>query len=186
MYINIHRACRSRIKIYGSLSHMTKNAVLRRRNGSYTTYTASVDVEAAGSVDFAGSIRKTIVKVMVHLFKLTAGPLSSCVSVRALLGRSNKAIREHLHNKSIRQGRFLSGLGEVLSQISLNATMRFNISLFFCLSITQFHQTVKTYLNDRVWQFYFYVSKNWPEQPICLHFPGCTLTVSGLNYCRHC
>lgn len=88
---------------------MTKNAVLRRRNGSYTTYTASV--EAAGSVDFAGSIRKTIVKVMVHLFKLTAGPLSSCVSVRALLGRSNKAIREHLHNKSIRQGRFLNGLG---------------------------------------------------------------------------
>jgi hypothetical protein len=31
-------------------------------------------------------------------------------------------------------------------------------------------------LNHRVWQFYFYVSKNWPEDELCLHFPGCTLT----------
>lgn len=40
----------------------------------------------------------------------------------------------------------------------------------------KFHQTIKTYLNDRIWQFYFYVSYDWPEQPVCLHFPGCTLT----------
>ncbi|XP_053687827.1 uncharacterized protein LOC128737248 [Sabethes cyaneus] len=40
----------------------------------------------------------------------------------------------------------------------------------------KFHQTIKTYLNDRIWQFYFYVSKTWPKDPICLHFPGCTLT----------
>lgn len=46
----------------------------------------------------------------------------------------------------------------------------------------KFHQTIKTYLNDRVWQFYFYVSKNWPEDPICLHFPGCTLTPKNNIY----
>uniref|UniRef100_A0A1L8DBI1 N-acetyltransferase domain-containing protein n=1 Tax=Nyssomyia neivai TaxID=330878 RepID=A0A1L8DBI1_9DIPT len=46
----------------------------------------------------------------------------------------------------------------------------------------KFHQTVKTYLNNRVWQFYFYVSKNWPEEPICLHFPGCTLTPNNRIY----
>lgn len=40
----------------------------------------------------------------------------------------------------------------------------------------QFHQTIKTYLFHRVWQFHFYVSKNWPDEEICLHFPGCTLT----------
>lgn len=44
---------------------------------------------------------------------------------------------------------------------------------FMCL---QFHQTIKTYLFHRVWQFHFYVSKNWPDEEICLHFPGCTLT----------
>lgn len=27
-----------------------------------------------------------------------------------------------------------------------------------------------------MWQFYFYVSKNWPDEEVCLHFPGCTLT----------
>lgn len=31
-------------------------------------------------------------------------------------------------------------------------------------------------MNHRVWQFYFYVSKNWPDEEVCLHFPGCTLT----------
>lgn len=52
-------------------------------------------------------------------------------------------------------------------------------SLFsFLFSHIQFQQTIKTYLNDRVWKFYFYVSKNWPEEPVCLHFPGCTLTVN--------
>lgn len=44
----------------------------------------------------------------------------------------------------------------------------------------QFHQTLKTFLNDRVWDFHFYVSKNWPEQPVCLHFPGMTSSVSNL------
>lgn len=29
-----------------------------------------------------------------------------------------------------------------------------------------------------MWDFHFYVAKNWPEDPICLHFPGCTSTVS--------
>ncbi|KAF2903919.1 hypothetical protein ILUMI_02259, partial [Ignelater luminosus] len=42
--------------------------------------------------------------------------------------------------------------------------------------ITKFHQTLKTYLNDRVWDFYFYVSKSWPEEPVLLHFPGMTKT----------
>lgn len=46
----------------------------------------------------------------------------------------------------------------------------------------KFHQTIKTYLNDRVWQFYFYVTKNWPEDPVCLHFPGCTLTPNKNMY----
>ncbi|XP_055386702.1 uncharacterized protein LOC129615482 [Condylostylus longicornis] len=46
----------------------------------------------------------------------------------------------------------------------------------------KFHETIKTYLNDRVWQFYFYVSNKWPEEPICLHFPGCTLTPNNNIY----
>ncbi|KAL5281954.1 hypothetical protein ACFFRR_005319 [Megaselia abdita] len=46
----------------------------------------------------------------------------------------------------------------------------------------KFHQTIKTYLNDRIWQFHFYVSKKWPEDPICLHFPGCTLTPNNNIY----
>ncbi|XP_052895201.1 uncharacterized protein LOC128302420 [Anopheles moucheti] len=40
----------------------------------------------------------------------------------------------------------------------------------------KFHQTIKTYLNDRVWRFQFYRAKTWPEDPVCLHFPGCTYT----------
>nr|CAD7568500.1 unnamed protein product [Timema californicum] len=40
----------------------------------------------------------------------------------------------------------------------------------------EFHQTLKTFLNDRVWDFYFYVNKSWPEEPVCLHFPGMTLS----------
>lgn len=52
------------------------------------------------------------------------------------------------------------------------------MSLLLGMSLyLQFHQTIQTYLNDRIWQFYFYVSKNWPEEPVCLHFPGCTLKV---------
>lgn len=53
--------------------------------------------------------------------------------------------------------------------------------LIFIL-ISQFHQTIKTYLNHRVWQFYFYVSKNWPEDEVILHFPGCTLTPNNNIY----
>jgi hypothetical protein len=37
-------------------------------------------------------------------------------------------------------------------------------------------------MNHRVWQFYFYVSKNWPDDEICLHFPGCTLTPNNHIY----
>ncbi|XP_061397067.1 uncharacterized protein LOC133332705 [Musca vetustissima] len=46
----------------------------------------------------------------------------------------------------------------------------------------KFHQTIRTYLNDRVWDFKFYVSKDWPEKPIILHFPGCTLTPENNIY----
>ncbi|CRL04241.1 CLUMA_CG017343, isoform A [Clunio marinus] len=46
----------------------------------------------------------------------------------------------------------------------------------------KFHQTIKTYLNHRIWQFHFYVSKNWPEEEVCLHFPGCTLTPNNNVY----
>lgn len=46
----------------------------------------------------------------------------------------------------------------------------------------KFQQTIKTYLNDRVWDFQFYVSKDWPEKPIILHFPGCTLTPNNNIY----
>ncbi|GLH09409.1 Uncharacterized protein GBIM_14486 [Gryllus bimaculatus] len=38
----------------------------------------------------------------------------------------------------------------------------------------KFHQTLKTFLNERVWDFFFYVTKSWPEEPVCLHFPGMT------------
>ncbi|XP_055594034.1 uncharacterized protein LOC129745146 [Uranotaenia lowii] len=40
----------------------------------------------------------------------------------------------------------------------------------------KFHQTIQTYLKDKIWHFYFYISKTWPEDAVCLHFPGCTLT----------
>ncbi|KPJ17146.1 hypothetical protein RR48_14002 [Papilio machaon] len=46
----------------------------------------------------------------------------------------------------------------------------------------KFHQTIQTYLNNKVWDFHFYVAKNWPEDPICLHFPGCTSTPNSLTY----
>lgn len=42
----------------------------------------------------------------------------------------------------------------------------------------QFQQTVLTYMRDRVWEFHFYVANDWPEDAICLHFPGMTLSVS--------
>ncbi|KAI5748178.1 hypothetical protein M8J77_022770 [Diaphorina citri] len=38
----------------------------------------------------------------------------------------------------------------------------------------KFHQTLRTFLNDKVYDFHFYISKSWPEDPICLHFPGMT------------
>ncbi|BET01531.1 FR47-like protein [Nesidiocoris tenuis] len=44
----------------------------------------------------------------------------------------------------------------------------------------KFHQTIVTYLRDRVWEFHFYVAKSWPEDPIILHFPGQTCTPLGL------
>ncbi|KAJ3665334.1 hypothetical protein Zmor_000833 [Zophobas morio] len=46
----------------------------------------------------------------------------------------------------------------------------------------KFHQTLKTYLNDRVWDFHFYVTKTWPDQPVILHFPGMTSTPNGKIY----
>ncbi|CAH2018884.1 unnamed protein product [Acanthoscelides obtectus] len=46
----------------------------------------------------------------------------------------------------------------------------------------KFHQTLKTFLKDRVWEFYFYVTKTWPEQAVILHFPGMTKTPNNKLY----
>ncbi|XP_076761951.1 uncharacterized protein LOC143429952 [Xylocopa sonorina] len=46
----------------------------------------------------------------------------------------------------------------------------------------KFHQTVLTYIRDRVWDFHFYVANNWPDDTICLHFPGMTLSPHGLLF----
>ncbi|CAH1113010.1 unnamed protein product [Psylliodes chrysocephalus] len=46
----------------------------------------------------------------------------------------------------------------------------------------KFHQTLKTYLKDHVWDFHFYVTKTWPEQAVILHFPGMTRTPNGKLY----
>uniref|UniRef100_A0A0C9RGJ7 RimI protein n=1 Tax=Fopius arisanus TaxID=64838 RepID=A0A0C9RGJ7_9HYME len=46
----------------------------------------------------------------------------------------------------------------------------------------KFHQTVLTYMRNKVWQFHFYVADGWPAVPICLHFPGMTLSPHGLLY----
>ncbi|XP_026688448.1 uncharacterized protein LOC103522579 [Diaphorina citri] len=46
----------------------------------------------------------------------------------------------------------------------------------------KFHQTLRTFLNDKVYDFHFYISKSWPEDPICLHFPGMTKSPNGLLY----
>ncbi|XP_029670323.1 uncharacterized protein LOC115239758 [Formica exsecta] len=46
----------------------------------------------------------------------------------------------------------------------------------------KFHQTILTYMRDRVWEFHFYVANDWPEDAICLHFPGMTLSPNGLVY----
>ncbi|XP_050297231.1 glycine N-acyltransferase-like protein 2 isoform X4 [Anthonomus grandis grandis] len=46
----------------------------------------------------------------------------------------------------------------------------------------KFHQTLKTYLNDRVWDFHFYVTKTWPEQAVILHFPGMTRSPNNKLY----
>ncbi|KAJ8914184.1 hypothetical protein NQ315_015957, partial [Exocentrus adspersus] len=45
-----------------------------------------------------------------------------------------------------------------------------------------FHQTLKTYLKNQVWDFHFYITKTWPEQPVILHFPGMTRTPNGKLY----
>lgn len=50
--------------------------------------------------------------------------------------------------------------------------------LIFCFCLFQFHQTLKTYLNDHVWDFHFYIPRTWPDQAVILHFPGMTGTVS--------
>lgn len=46
----------------------------------------------------------------------------------------------------------------------------------------KFHQTLLTYMKHRVWEFHFYVANDWPEVPVCLHFPGMTLAPHGLLY----
>nr|XP_033329658.1 uncharacterized protein LOC117222191 [Megalopta genalis]XP_033329659.1 uncharacterized protein LOC117222191 [Megalopta genalis] len=46
----------------------------------------------------------------------------------------------------------------------------------------KFHQTLLTYQRDKVWDFHFYVANGWPEEAICLHFPGMTLSPHGLLY----
>ncbi|CAD1477026.1 unnamed protein product [Heterotrigona itama] len=46
----------------------------------------------------------------------------------------------------------------------------------------KFHQTLLTYIQDRVWDFNFYVANNWPDDAICLHFPGMTLSPHGLMF----
>lgn len=46
----------------------------------------------------------------------------------------------------------------------------------------KFHQTLLTYMKDKVWEFYFYVANGWPDEPLCLHFPGMTLSPHGLVY----
>ncbi|KAL1505233.1 hypothetical protein ABEB36_004841 [Hypothenemus hampei] len=50
----------------------------------------------------------------------------------------------------------------------------------------KFHQTLKTFVNDRVWDFHFYVTKNWPEQAVILHFPGMTRTPNNKLYESFC
>ncbi|CAL7939209.1 unnamed protein product [Xylocopa violacea] len=46
----------------------------------------------------------------------------------------------------------------------------------------KFHQTLLTYMRDRVWDFHFYVANDWPDDSICLHFPGMTLSPHGLLF----
>ncbi|CAH1119037.1 unnamed protein product [Phaedon cochleariae] len=46
----------------------------------------------------------------------------------------------------------------------------------------KFHQTLRTYLKDRVWEFHFYVTKTWPDQAVILHFPGMTKSPNGKLY----
>ncbi|CAK9800429.1 hypothetical protein ANTQUA_LOCUS2447 [Anthophora quadrimaculata] len=46
----------------------------------------------------------------------------------------------------------------------------------------KFHQTLLTYMLDRVWDFHFYVANGWPDDAICLHFPGMTLSPHGLLF----
>lgn len=46
----------------------------------------------------------------------------------------------------------------------------------------KFHQTLLTYMRNRVWEFHFYVANGWPDETICIHFPGMTLSPHGLLY----
>ncbi|KAK3921863.1 Acetyltransferase YpeA [Frankliniella fusca] len=50
----------------------------------------------------------------------------------------------------------------------------------------KFHQALKTFLNDRVWDFHFYISKSWPDEPVALHFPGMTSSPNGQLYESFC
>ncbi|XP_055837863.1 uncharacterized protein LOC129906210 isoform X2 [Episyrphus balteatus] len=44
------------------------------------------------------------------------------------------------------------------------------------------HQTINIYIKNRIWDFHFYVSKEWPQKPVLIQFPGCTLTPGGNIY----
>nr|CAD7392519.1 unnamed protein product [Timema cristinae] len=80
-------------------------------------------------------------------------------------------------NPHLRGGRVKNHLGKTTPSSPVRDS---NLDLPVLSSRAQhdkrFHQTLKTFLNDRVWDFYFYVNKSWPEEPVCLHFPGMTLS----------
>lgn len=67
----------------------------------------------------------------------------------------------------------------ILLILTIFITIAFLTQYQYKYILLQFHQTVKTYLKDCVWEFHFYVSKDWPNDPICLHFPGMTSSVSN-------
>lgn len=64
-----------------------------------------------------------------------------------------------------------------LPLINLSRINKSRNFLIIC-QILQFQQTLLTYIKDKVWDFYFYVTNDWPSIPVCVHFPGMTLSVS--------
>ncbi|XP_078039802.1 uncharacterized protein LOC144471541 [Augochlora pura] len=50
---------------------------------------------------------------------------------------------------------------------------------YFLPESLKFHQTLLTHYWEHLWDFHFYVANDWPEQPICLHFPGMTKSPHG-------